>query len=56
MIEQCGDDGVIASGSSTRARCTDITVSRCDKSGVIANTGASVILEGSETSILTWLI
>jgi hypothetical protein len=50
IIEQCGG-GVSASGSSTIGRCCNIVIRKCKCSGVEAEWGASVILEGSETSI-----
>ena len=50
IIEQCGY-GVAAVGSSTIGRCCNVVIRKCECSGVIAQSGASVILEGRETSI-----
>ena len=51
IIEQCGEDGVLAEGSSTIGRCCNVVISKCQMNGVCAMDGASIILEGSETSI-----
>jgi hypothetical protein len=51
MIDQCGYTGVWAMGSSTLARCTNIKVNKCQYSGVLADEGATIILEGTETLI-----
>ena len=51
IIEQCGECGVVASGSSTIGRCCNVVISKCQLSGVCARSGASIILEGRETSI-----
>jgi hypothetical protein len=47
-IDQCGT-GVFA--SSTLSRCTNINISKCWGNGVCAFGGATIILEGSDTSI-----
>jgi hypothetical protein len=51
IIEQCGGGGVFAYGSSTHTKCSNITAHKCRSSGVVAGMGASIILEGRETSI-----
>jgi hypothetical protein len=50
MIDQCRYPGVFASGS-TFARCFNISVSKSQYSGVYASEGASIILQGRDTSI-----
>ena len=51
IIEQCGECGVYARGSSTIVRCCNVVSRKCQLSGVCAKRGASIILEGRETSI-----
>jgi hypothetical protein len=51
MIDQCGRSGVLAHGSSTLVRCHNITISKCLFNGVCASSGATVILDGSQTLI-----
>jgi hypothetical protein len=51
IIEQCGGCGVYAGGSSTIGRCCNVVISKCQEAGVCAGRGASIILEGRETSI-----
>ena len=51
IIEQCGYCGVFADGSSTIGRCCNVVSRKCQQSGVWASSGASIILEGRETSI-----
>ena len=51
IIEQCGMYGVYAYGSSTIVRCCNVVSRKCQGNGVIADSGASIILEGRETSI-----
>ena len=58
VIEQCGrqggrscGQGLVASGSSTVARCTNVIVRKCKLSGVTACNGALIIFDGMDTSI-----
>jgi hypothetical protein len=49
MIDQCGQYGVYVYG--TLLRSNNISISKCQRSGVFAWGGATSILEGSETLI-----
>jgi hypothetical protein len=51
MIDQCGEYGVCAYGSSTLAKCTNITVRQCKLSGVMAQNGGTIIIGGAKTSV-----
>ena len=50
MIDQC-EYGVVADGSDAVLNCTNIMVSKCIYSGVVAHNGATIILRGNRTLI-----
>ena len=49
-IEQCDLNGVVARGSSTVARCTNVIICQCKRSGVIVE-DSSMTLVGRKTSV-----
>jgi len=51
LVKQCEYDGVYASGHGVVARCTNVEVRECGRSGVVANHGASIALIGAETMV-----
>jgi hypothetical protein len=50
-VEQCGQYGVLAYGTGVVGRCTDMEVRQCGWSGVVADSGASIILTGAKTTV-----
>jgi len=50
LVEQCGS-GVWAYGTGVIGRCTNVEVRQCGKSGVMAQSGASVTLIGAKTTV-----
>jgi len=51
IVEQCGGNGVAASGTGVVGKCTNVEVRRCGSSGVMANKGASITLIGAQTTV-----
>ena len=51
LVEQCGANGVFASGRGVVAQCTNVEVKECGKSGVLVATGASITLAGAKTTV-----
>ena len=51
LVEQCEYEGVYASGHGVVARCTNVKVRKCGRSGVVANHGASITLIGDKTTV-----
>jgi hypothetical protein len=51
IVERCGGDGVVASGTGIVGRCTNVEVRQCGKSGVFARNGASITLIGTKTAV-----
>ena len=51
IVEQCGGDGVYASGTGVVGRCTNIEVRQCRGNGVFAADGASITLIGANTTV-----
>lgn len=51
LVEQCGGQGVAASGAGVVGRCTNVEVRQCRLSGVYASKGASIILIGAKTAV-----
>jgi hypothetical protein len=51
LVEQCKHHGVYAEGTGIVARCTDVEVYQCGKSGVMATEGASITLIGVKMNV-----
>ena len=51
LVEQCGDIGVVASGTGVVGRCTNVEVRQCGGSGVVAFLDASITLIGAKTTV-----
>ena len=51
IVEQCGSNGVYASGPACVARCTNVEVCQCQYSGVAASSGGSMTLMGAKTTV-----
>ena len=51
IVEQCGGNGVEASGTACVARCTNVEVRQCAHSGVVASSGGSITLMGAKTTV-----
>jgi hypothetical protein len=51
LVEQCGDDGVVAAGTGVVGRCTNVEVRQCGMSGVAASYSASITLIGAKTTV-----
>ena len=51
LVEQCGGDGVRASGYDVVGRCTNVEVRQCGGSGVAADNSASITLIGAKTTV-----
>ena len=51
LVKECEYDGVYASGDGVVARCTNVEVRKCGRSGVVANHGASIALIGAKTMV-----
>ena len=51
LVEQCGEGGVFACGTGVVGRCTNVEVRLCARTGVFANSGASITLIGAKTKV-----
>jgi hypothetical protein len=51
LVEQCDIHGVCAYGTGVVGRCTDVEVRQCGMSGVVADSGASITLIGTKTTV-----
>ena len=51
VVEQCGHNGVYASGTGVVCRCTNVRVHQCGWSAVMANGGAFITLIGAKTTV-----
>jgi hypothetical protein len=51
LVEQFGAYGVWAAGTDVVARCTNVEVRQCGRSGVFAYKGASITLIGAKTTV-----
>ena len=51
VVEQCGDEGVVAVGTGVVGRCTNVEVRQCGWSGMVAGSGASITLIGAKTTV-----
>jgi hypothetical protein len=51
LVEQCRGSGVWAYGAGVVGRCTNVEVSQCEDSGVVASSGASTTLIGAKTTV-----
>jgi len=51
VVDQCGDNGVYASGTGVVGRCTNVEVRGCGGSGMVAVSGGSIRLIGAKTTV-----
>jgi hypothetical protein len=51
VVEQCGDEGVVAVDTGVVGRCTNVEVRQCGWSGMVAGSGASITLIGTKTTV-----
>jgi len=51
LVDQCGYYGVVARGTGVVGRCTNVEVRQCGRSGVLADSGASITLIGAKTTV-----
>ena len=52
QVEQCQLYGVVACGTTTRCKCTNVIVTDCGRSGMLATDGATITLSGLENQML----
>jgi len=51
VVEWCESYGVVVSGRPIFGTCTNLVVRQCEKSGILAQRGGSLILKGANTKV-----